>query len=136
LIAFLGGLAPLLTALGYINTQLYGAPLRSGYGNPEGFFRVSHVLPNLMRYPVWFAQYHTPLAFAGVVALFLPIARLWTGARERLFVVVALLFSGALFAEYCLFLVFDAWWYQRFLLSVFPFVMTGVGVVAAWLMRS
>ena len=37
---------------------------------------------------------------------------------------------------YCAWLVFDAWWFARFLLSSWPFIMLGVGSVAAAAYRS
>jgi hypothetical protein len=48
--------------------------------------------------------------------------------RRVLWLIVA--FVAALWAQYFAYLVFETWWYLRFLLSSWPFIMIGVGVVA------
>src|SRR5262249_26383346 len=43
---------------------------------------------------------------------------------------VPALFAAFLLAQYCTYLVFDAWWYLRFLLPIWPFMMIGVATIA------
>jgi hypothetical protein len=127
--AFLAGVAPGAIALALFNWRLYGSPLQSGYADAGAFFSRAHIWPNLSNYSSWFVDSQTPLAVAGVLALLLPIARLWPRVPDRGVVVVSALFVAGMVAEYAVFLVFDAWWYLRFLLACWPFIMLGLAMV-------
>src|SRR5262249_7743236 len=59
------------------------------------------------------------------------VRRLWPAVRDRgVFVVIGAFVLGV-WGSYCAWLIFDAWWFARFLLSSWPFIMLGVGAVAA-----
>jgi hypothetical protein len=135
-VGFLAGLLPGVILAAAINWSLYGSPLRSGYGNTTGWFAWANVVPNIQRYGAWFAETQTPLAFAGVAALLVPVKALWPEVPDRTLVVAFGLFVLGVWTEYCLFGVFDAWWFLRFLLPGWPFIMIGVATVALALSRS
>lgn len=117
--------------VGAFHYVLNGSPFISSYGPMPGAFLWEHVGPNVVRYPAWLVESETPLILAGVAALVVPLRQLWPSARERLAFVVAGLFALSLWAMYCLYLVFDAWWFARFLLPSWPFFMAGTGAVLA-----
>lgn len=131
MVVFAGLAASGAGIVAYINQQLYGSPLRSGYGPLDGVFAAANVWPNVKLYVSWIAASHTPFVFLGFVALFAPIRALWPGVRDRSFFAMAAVFVAAVWISYCCYQVFDAWWYQRFLLATWPLIMIGVGAVAA-----
>jgi hypothetical protein len=94
---------------------MYGSPFSSGYGDLSMLFSRAHILPNLERYPYWLAAVHTPLIAIGVAAP-------WLAARgvPRTRAIWLLLFAGATLACYLPYVVYDAWWYTRFLLPAIP----------------
>ncbi len=132
--SLLAGLGIVTVALN--NQNLYGSPFESGYGSLSANFHLSRVGPNFRNYFGWLIDTQTPIVLAGVAAIFVPLARFWPAARDRrVFVVVAMFVTG-LWLMYCSYLVFDIWWYFRFLLPSSPFLMIGVGAVALALVRS
>jgi hypothetical protein len=124
------GVLPGVIAVGAINDNLYGSPFLSGYGRLSDLFAWEHIVPNVRRYLIWLVQTHSPVAVAGLIALALPFSWLWSDLRDRRRVVTAALFVFSTWAQYVAYLVFDAWWYLRFLLTAWPFMMVGAGVVA------
>lgn len=125
-LAYVAGVVPGAVAVALINQYLYGSPLRSGYGDVSGMFSWENVPANLNRYFRWFVEYQTPLAVAGLLALALPIRALWPRTADRSSVVMAAVFVGGLWLFYGAYLIFDDWWYLRFLLAGWPFIMIGV----------
>jgi hypothetical protein len=106
-----------------IQNELYGSPFRSGYGSLDVLFRSEHVGPNASRYLSWMSQAHTP---AWLIALAAPFVL--PGALSALYVTMFLL-NVACYLPY---VVFDEWWYLRFLLPTIPLVLVlAVAVVDA-----
>jgi hypothetical protein len=108
-----------------VQAAMYGSPFRSGYGDLGLLFSWSHVGPNLFQYARWTIGAHTiviALALLGPLVL----------AERRREAICLLLFSCATLACYLPYVVFDAWWYQRFLL---PGIVPILIVTAAVLMR-
>ena len=126
--AFLAVLAPAFITVAALNQVWNGSPMRAGYGALSDLFAWSNVKPNIGRYFAWFADSQTPIAFAGILALLLPIKRLWPDLARSMVPVMGL-FVILIWFEYCAYTPFDAWWYLRFLLPCWPFVMIGVAVV-------
>ena len=122
-----------LTAI--INNALYGSPLRSGYGGLGGMFSRDHVLPNLANYAAWFVEAQTVALAAGFVALVVPSRQIWPRVADRrvFFVIGAVV--ALLWVQYLAYLVFDVWWYLRFLLASWPFIAVGFGATAIALAR-
>jgi Dolichyl-phosphate-mannose-protein mannosyltransferase len=134
LLAFSAGLLPGILAVSAINAYLYGSPFTSGYGELSGLFAWSRVPTNIRLYLQWFAEVHTPFAFCGFIAILIPVRRLWPGVSDRSLHVIIAAFVLSVWGIYCAWLVFDTWWFTRFLLPSWPFIMLGVGsvVVAAY----
>jgi len=125
-LAYVAGVIPGGVAVALINQHLYGSPLRSGYGDVGAMFSWENVPANLSHYFRWFVEYQTPLAVAGLVALTLPIRALWPRTADRSAVIMAAVFVTGLWLIYCVYLIFDDWWYLRFLLAGWPLIMIGV----------
>ena len=97
---------------------------------------LSRVPINLRLYLSWFVESHTLLALSGFFALFVPLRRLWpaVGNRETFIAMAAVVVI--VWATYCAWLVFGDWWYQRFLLTSWPFLMLGTGAVLVFAYRA
>ena len=91
---------------------MYGGPLKSGYGELGALFTASHVLPNLRRYPRWMIETESPVIALALVAPWLCAPRV----RKSVAAWALLAFAAATFACYLPYVVFDAWWYLRFVL--------------------
>ena len=124
------GLLPGAVAVGFLNNTWYGSPFLSGYGRLSDLFGWAHLGPNLGRYLTWLVESQSPVALVGMAALLIPARWLWPGLAERRRLVIAALFVYSTWAQYLAYLVFDAWWYLRFLLTAWPFMMAGVGAAA------
>jgi hypothetical protein len=120
--------------LAAMNHATYGAALRSGYGSLNGFFAAEHIRPNITNYLSWFVESQTWIALLGFAAIFVPSRRLWPAASRRHVIVVAA-FTAVLWGMYFVYMVFDVWWYLRFLLASWPSIMAGTGALAVLLMR-
>jgi hypothetical protein len=112
-----GGLTPMAVfasasavgcvAVALIQQKFYGSPFSSGYGALSGLFATEHIVPNAMRYAAWLWQSHTPVWLLALGAPFLIPSRL-----------TALLFALIIANVVCYlpYVVFNDWWYLRFLL--------------------
>jgi hypothetical protein len=136
LMLFSAAAASGIGATAAINAVIYGSPFMSGYGPLSGYFSLSNVTPNLWRYPAWIAETQTPLALVGLAALLLPVKRVWPGASRPAAVLVPALFALTLLGLYLIYAVFDAWWYLRFVLALWPPMMVGAAAVLVLLLRS
>jgi hypothetical protein len=132
---FSAGAAAGAVAIAVINQHLYGSPFMSGYGTLDGMFAADHIVPNARHYASWFLRWQTPVALLGWAAMFVPLRRLWPAARDRAMFVVIALFVVALWITYLFYLVFDQWWYLRFMLASWPLLFVGVGAAVAWAWR-
>jgi hypothetical protein len=118
---------PVLVAA--VNTWLYGSPHATGYGDLGPLFAISHVPVNLARFGRWIAETQTPLALPGVAVMVLPVRRLWSGRDAGR---GSLLFGGlavAVLASYLTYVPFDAWWFLRFLLPMWPAMCLGTAAL-------
>jgi hypothetical protein len=123
-------------AVAAINQHLFGSPLESGYGRLGDLFAWTRVAANLRNYLGWLVDAHTIVVLFGLAAIFVPLRRLWPGTRDRHVFIVIGTFVVALWIIYCAWLIFDTWYFSRFLLSSWPFMMLGVGAVAMALFRT
>jgi hypothetical protein len=124
-----------VAAVAAVYNALNGSPFRSGYGEIENLFSRDYIWPNMRDYLVWLVQTHTPAVLLGFVALALPIRAIWPAARDRAVIPVLAAFAFAIWAFYCYYKYFGAWWYLRFHLPMFPVLMAGVGAVLVALVR-
>lgn len=129
LVVFAGFVVGAIIAVAVAYARLYGSPFQSGYGDIGHLFGWAHVWPNIVQYGQWLIETQSPLVLAGFAALAWPVAAIWPGARSRRAVRLMGAFVAALFVYYCFYLPFDAWWFLRFLLSAWPFIMVGLALV-------
>lgn len=132
---FAASVAPGIIATALINNYLYGSPTRSGYIGLEGMFDSRHVWPNIQLYLGWFVESQTVIPLLGAVALCVPIARIWPAARDRRVFALIVVFTALLWAFYFAYLVFETWWYLRFVLASWPFIMAGLGALVMAVVR-
>jgi hypothetical protein len=107
-----GGVVPGVAAVAWLQTVIYGSPLRSGYGDLGQLFSAGHVAANLVNYPAWLAYAHSPILVLGLLAPFV------VSKRYEAWVILA--FIVAVFAAYVPYVVFTEWWYTRFVLPALP----------------
>lgn len=112
-------LLPLL----FWNTELYGGPLRTGYGSPAQYLALSYFPARALHYLRWTAALLSPLALLGAVE-----ATLRAG-RDRTHLVLAL-WWWPYFIFYCCFSSFEGWGYTRFLLPAYPALIIGTLMMA------
>jgi hypothetical protein len=126
---FVAAVVPGCLGVALVNRALYGSPFASGYGNLGGIFSAANIATNLARYGRWLVASQTPLALAGLIALALPIRRLW---RSRDAERASWLLAGLVVvtvATYLAYRPFDDWWYLRFLLPCWPPMCLGAAIV-------
>jgi hypothetical protein len=108
--------APAVVFIGWLFADLYGSPLRSGYGSPTDLFKASNITTTLRQYPAWILESHGPFIFLFPLSIVVAMRRgLELRARVALCAFVLLVFGC-----YIAYSPFDAWWFTRFLLPAFP----------------
>ena len=127
LLRFAVAALPPLAALMWLNAVRYGAPLASGYGETGALFRIAHVWPNLLRYPRWLLETETPLVLLAILAPWFARSRRRAGVA---LVATSLMCVWLLLATYLAYVVFDDWWYLRFMLPALP-VLVALSVAVA-----
>jgi hypothetical protein len=105
-------LVPFALAVMAVQNAMYGGPLKSGYGQLGALFTLDHVLPNLARYPRWMLETETPFIALALLAPWL----CGSGPARSRAPWALLAFAAATLVCYLPYVVFDAWWYLRFLL--------------------
>jgi len=128
-VAFSLGVTPAIVTIAVINTTLYGSPMTSGYGNLNPAFSRAHILVNLEHWTAWLHASQTPLAFAGLAALFVPLKSLWRTDSARRAAVLLALIACAVTASYAAYQPFEEWWFLRFLLPMWPALSVGLAIV-------
>lgn len=118
------GLLPGIALVALLQRAMYGSPLATGYGAAETLFAVSNIVPNIRRYTAWLVQAHTPVLLLALAAPVL-LRRAADGWLCLAMAVVTL-------ACYLPYVVFDDWWYIRFLLpAIPPLIVSSVAVMVA-----
>ncbi|HEY7292876.1 MAG TPA: hypothetical protein VH583_23760 [Vicinamibacterales bacterium] len=118
---FVAGIVPAIVFVLVLNTKLYGSPLLSGYGSTGDLYALSFAATNIRQFSAWMFETQTPFVLLAVVYLILP--REFVSSRvphDRW------LIGGGMAAVELLYLFyrpFDAWWYLRFLLPMWPLMM-------------
>jgi hypothetical protein len=135
LLMFAIGVVPSLVLVAGLNNALYGSPFRSGYGELETAFLFSHFWPNVMRYPVWLVESHTPFAAVGAVIAVFPLRRFWPHLPLSKRLAIAA-FCSAIWITYLFYEVYEDWWTLRFLLPTWPFIMTGAAAAVVLTTRA
>jgi len=118
--------------IAWINRSLYGSPLDSGYGPLSYIYSPYRGSTNVVRYGSWLITTQTPLMLVGLVAMFVPL-RLWPQGRTSIpgRALLGLMVIGVVGA-YLFWIIFDAWWYLRFLLAAWPPILVSTAWLLAW----
>jgi hypothetical protein len=115
-----------------IQNAMYGSPFRSGYGDLATMFSVAHITPNVQRYARWLIEAQTPIIAAALLSPWLLTER-----RARRSAAWLIAFAAVTLACYLPYVVFDAWWYTRFLLpATLPLLALAAGVMVALIARA
>ncbi len=129
-VRFLIPFAPAIIAIAWINTRFYGAPWVSGYGSADALYSWRYVATNARQFSTWLLSTQTPFVLLGLVYFMAPaVCRPSPVPHGRLLLGGS---ASAIVLAYICYLPFDAWWYLRFLLPVWPVMMiaTAAGVDA------
>lgn len=116
---------PGVTIMLWLNGQLYGSALASGYGDATRLFSTAHIQDNLTNFgrALLQTQYLVPLL--GVIA---PV--IFAGDKRKL-AVVLLIAAAVVVAIYLLYQPYPEWWYLRFLIPalVLLLILTSAAAV-------
>jgi hypothetical protein len=135
-VRFLVGVAPAVVGIGWLNARLYESPLTSGYGTTGNLYSPGFLFTNLRQFAGWMIDAETPVV--ALSALYFVVPHLFPPARIPF---ARLLLGGSMavvMLSYLFYRPFDAWWYLRFLLPMWPIMMlltaASVGAIARrWL---
>jgi hypothetical protein len=129
------GVLPGAAGLVAFNTYVFGTAIAHGSGTfSSTFLAWSRVGANFRNYTGALFATHTYVALAGVLALAVPLRRFWPGTADRRVFIPIGLFIVVLWSFYFAYDILPEWWYLRFMLPTWPFIIGGIGAVAAWLM--
>jgi len=132
---FLAPAAAGALAVALVNARLYGSPFASGYDLTDGF-SASYILPNVKRYGWWLLTAETPFALAGLFSLAAPVMRVWRTRESREALPFFCAFAAFVWISYLVYVPWDAWWYLRFLLPVWPLMAIGTASLLSAAYRS
>ena len=126
-IRFAIGLMPGVIGIAWLNGVLYESPLVSGYGTTGDLYSLRFFGTNLRQFATWMADVETPIvaiaALYFVAPSFVPEPQI---PRARLLLAGSL---AVVMLSYVFYRPFDAWWYLRFLLPMWPVLMLLTAVV-------
>lgn len=140
IVRFIAFSAPVLaasTAVAAINAYWYGSPTTSGYGNVGVLFSWEYWSTNIVSYPSWLVEVHTPLIVLALATPF--IVPTHPGVRSQFGPVapVAMVCSFAvlLYLSYLFYMPFGQWVDLRFLLPALPVLLLGMSATILTIMR-
>ena len=115
------GVAPFAAAIAAINASLYESALVSGYGTLRELYSLSYWWPNVRQFVTWTMTTQTPIVLLASSYVIVPrwFPRSPVPSSRLLLVGVA----AGVKLSYLFYQPFDAWWYLRFLLPMWPIVM-------------
>jgi len=122
-IAMIAGGLPCALFQGGYNFWIYGTVLTSGYGDIRSLLQFDFVPPNASHFARWIPRLLTPLV---LLALGLP----WF-LRARPRVVGSIIVWSVTLIGFYLFYFHsgETWWYLRFILPIFPFLLLAAAMV-------
>lgn len=118
---YAAGVAPFVAAIGLLNASAYESAVISGYGTLDELYAWSHWRTNVRQFAVWTVETQTPVV--AVAALYIAAPRLFAPSRVRHPRLLIVGFAAAVTLSYVFYQPFDAWWYLRFLLPLWPVMM-------------
>ena len=116
----LGGMPLAAIFLGY-NLATFGHPLKTGYSylNQEQMLKLAYFPTRFKHYVYWLSAMLSPLILPGWLSVVVNRRLHW---RDR---AVLLAWFGSFFGFYCIYEIYDAWWFTRFLLPAIPALILG-----------
>jgi len=121
MLAFAAGILPAVIGIALLNSDLYGSPLRSGYGRFSDLYSVGNIVPNLRLYLGWILECGCEYVLPGMAVVFLPWPRSLRpaggGGPARVLLAGFILVVWLCYLPY---FRFDAWTSLRFLLPLWP----------------
>jgi hypothetical protein len=113
--------APGVAGVLWFNMHLYGSPLISGYGRASDLYAWGYATANIAQYTSWMMQAETPVV---ALSLLFVVAQSVVGPPR---IRHARLLCGGLIAatvlSYLFYEPFQAWWFLRYLLPMWPVLM-------------
>lgn len=128
LVAFALACLPFALLVAWVNHDLYGSFLRSGYGDASSIYGWQNLRPNLHRYPRWLWETQGPYVFVFLLAVALPPG---PKPESRTLRWILLAYIAAVFGCYLFYSPFDDWWYLRFVIPAMP-AMFVLSLDAIW----
>lgn len=122
------GCLPFVIFVGWVNYDLYGSFLASGYGEASSIYKWRNLGPNLIRYPRWLWETQGMFAFLFLIAVVVA-ARPGLPSQKLRWLLLA--YVAGVFACYIFYGPFDDWWYLRFVIPAMP-AMFALGTDALW----
>ena len=117
LTAFALACVPFVVLVAWVNQDLYGSFLTSGYGEASSIYNWQHLWPNLHRYPRWLWETQGWYVFVFLLAVALPPG---PKPESRALRWILLAYVAAVFGCYLFYSPFDDWWYLRFVIPAMP----------------
>jgi hypothetical protein len=116
ILSSLPGIAILL----WINNELYGSPLASGYGNVWRLFKAEYFGMTMRHFAYWLTELHTPVVTLGFLASLLLFR------KQPITLVILWIWSGSFILFYAFYYYSHlVWWYLRFILPAVPALVIG-----------
>jgi hypothetical protein len=122
-VTFVLACAPFVVLVAWVNHDLYGSFLLSGYGEASSIYQWQNLRPNLARYPRWLWETQGAYVFVFLLAAFSRDPHDET--RPLRWILLA--YMAGVFVCYLLYIPFDEWWYLRFVIPAMP-VMFVLGI--------
>jgi hypothetical protein len=116
-IAFALACLPFIALVAWVNHDLYGSFLRSGYGDASSIYKWQNLRPNLERYPRWLWESQGAYVFLFLLAAVVPSGPRTNG---RAVDCILLAYIVGVFSCYVFYAPFDDWWYLRFVIPAMP----------------
>lgn len=115
---FVAAAVPAAITFAWIQYARHGSPWASGYGDLDYLFGWDNIALNLVQYPKWLTDTHTPFVWCFALAP-------WALKERSALAWSALLFSAGVFALYLPYTAFKPheWTYLRFLLPAIPLIL-------------
>jgi len=107
---------PFVVFVAWVNQDLYGSFLMSGYGDASSIYHWRNLWPNLTRYPRWLWETQGAYVFVFLLGAFSGGAN----AETRTLRWFLLAYIAAVFGCYLFYIPFDDWWYLRFVIPAMP----------------
>jgi hypothetical protein len=126
--AFALACLPFVLLIAWVNHDLYGSFLMSGYGDASSIYNWQNLGPNLRRYPRWLWETQGAYAFVFLFTVALPPG---PKPESRMLRWILLAYIAAVLGCYLFYIPFDDWWYLRFVIPAMP-AMFVLSIDAIW----